>query len=89
MPSLYSGRLVQQRDESWVMLGFLDRDGNGEFIGEIADPIPLDSLGITGDRMGVTSSINGPTTTVASPGHPLGVAPDLGGTARAPAYEGM
>jgi beta-fructofuranosidase len=48
VPSLYSGRLAQQRDGSWVMLGFLDIDGDGRFVGEIADPIPVESLGIAG-----------------------------------------
>ena len=46
VPSLYSGRLVQRHDGSWVMLGFLDGDGNGGFVGEIGDPIPVGRLGI-------------------------------------------
>jgi beta-fructofuranosidase len=41
VPSLYAGRLVQQHDGGWVMLGFLDGDGRGGFIGEISDPIDM------------------------------------------------
>jgi hypothetical protein len=33
------------------MLGFLDIDGSGRFVGEISDPIPLDHLGVTGTWM--------------------------------------
>jgi beta-fructofuranosidase len=44
-PSLYSGRLTQRHDGSWVMLGFLDSDPDGGFVGEITDPIPLGRLG--------------------------------------------
>jgi beta-fructofuranosidase len=47
-PSLYSGRLVQQHDGSWVMLGFIDSDAGGRFVGEISDPIPLANLGVAG-----------------------------------------
>jgi beta-fructofuranosidase len=46
VPALYSGRLVRKSSGSWVMLGFHDSDGDGGFVGEIVDPIPLDSLGI-------------------------------------------
>jgi beta-fructofuranosidase len=42
--SLYSGRLIQGRDGSWVMLGFVDHDGEGGFVGEISDPVPFHSL---------------------------------------------
>ena len=40
VPSLYSGRLVQRHDGSWVMLGFVDSDGNGGFVGEIGRSDP-------------------------------------------------
>ena len=46
VPSLYSGRLVQQHDGSWVMLGFVDSNGIGGFVGEIGDPMPLRRLGV-------------------------------------------
>ena len=46
--SLYSGRLVQRHDGSWVMLGFVDSDEDDAFVGEITDPIPLRSLAIVG-----------------------------------------
>jgi beta-fructofuranosidase len=41
-PSLYSGRLLQRGDGSWVVLGFVDSDGEGGFVGEISDPLPLE-----------------------------------------------
>lgn len=39
--SLYSGRVVRNRLGNWVMLAFRNKDANGEFVGEITDPIPL------------------------------------------------
>ncbi len=39
-PSLYAGRLVRDRSDRWVLLGFRDIE-DGEFMGEIADPIPV------------------------------------------------
>jgi beta-fructofuranosidase len=39
-PSLYAGRLVQDRSGRWMLLGFRDIE-DGVFIGEIADPIPV------------------------------------------------
>jgi len=45
---LYSGRLVRRRDGSWVMLGFVDTDADGRFVGEIGDPIPVGQLGVPG-----------------------------------------
>jgi beta-fructofuranosidase len=39
--SLYSGRLVQHSDGSWAVIGFLNLDGDGRFIGEVTDPIPF------------------------------------------------
>jgi beta-fructofuranosidase len=44
--SIYSGRLVQQHDGSWVMLGFVDSDAAGQFVGEIGDPISIADLGV-------------------------------------------
>jgi beta-fructofuranosidase len=38
---LYSGRLIQQRDGTWVLLGFHHDDADGRFVGWISDPIPL------------------------------------------------
>ena len=48
IPHLYSGRLVHRRDGSWVMLGFVDLEADGGFVGIIGDPIPLARLGIVG-----------------------------------------
>ena len=39
-PSLYAARLVQDRGNGWALLGFRDTE-EGNFIGEIADPIPV------------------------------------------------
>jgi beta-fructofuranosidase len=47
-PHLYAGRLVRRRDGSWVMLGFVDTDAEGRFVGEIGDPIPVGQLGVPG-----------------------------------------
>jgi beta-fructofuranosidase len=41
-PSIYAARLVQHNGE-WFMLGFRDHE-NGEFVGELTDPIPVTSL---------------------------------------------
>jgi beta-fructofuranosidase len=37
---LYAGRLVRRGDD-WFVMGFLDTI-DGEFVGELADPIPFD-----------------------------------------------
>jgi beta-fructofuranosidase len=37
-PSLYAGQLLRDRDGRWLLLGFRDLE-NGEFVGEIVDPI--------------------------------------------------
>lgn len=39
--SLYSGKLVRQRDGRLALMGFVDVV-NGEFVGEISDPLPID-----------------------------------------------
>lgn len=39
--ALYSGRLIRDRSGSWVMLAFRHLDEDGEFVGEITDPIPV------------------------------------------------
>jgi beta-fructofuranosidase len=39
----YAGRLVQRRDGTWAMLGFIDRP-DGEFVGAIGDPLPIVDL---------------------------------------------
>ena len=46
IPHLYSGRLVERREGSWVMLAFVDTLADGRFVGEITDPIPIGQLGI-------------------------------------------
>ena len=38
---LYSGRLVRNRLGNWMMLAFHNKDANGEFVGEVSDPIPV------------------------------------------------
>ncbi|MCL3861563.1 glycoside hydrolase family 68 protein [Actinotalea sp. K2] len=45
-PSIYAARLVEQTPGSWVLLGFRDTE-DGEFIGEIPDPMPVESHGGT------------------------------------------
>jgi beta-fructofuranosidase len=39
---LYSGRLIQDRQGRWVLLGFHNRDERGGFVGELSDPIPVE-----------------------------------------------
>ena len=39
--SLYVGRLIQERGGRWVLLAFRNVVGDGEFGGEIVDPIPV------------------------------------------------
>jgi beta-fructofuranosidase len=39
--SLYSGRLIQDRAGAWQLLGFVNNDGDGSFVGEVCDPIPV------------------------------------------------
>lgn len=48
IPHLYSGRLVQRIDGSWVMLGVVNVDAGGTFVGEIGDPIDIADLGVSG-----------------------------------------
>lgn len=37
----YVGKLVQDPTEHWVLLAFVNKDANGDFVGEIADPVPV------------------------------------------------
>lgn len=50
--SLYSGRIVRDRGGRWVMLAFRHTGAEGEFVGEITDPLPIelqrDGLGLMG-----------------------------------------
>ncbi len=39
--SLYSGKLIQAPDKSWVFMAFRNFDSNGLFIGDIIDPVPV------------------------------------------------
>jgi beta-fructofuranosidase len=48
IPHLYSGRLVHRHDGSWVMLGVVNVDAGGTFVGEIGDPIDIADLGVSG-----------------------------------------
>jgi beta-fructofuranosidase len=43
-PSLYAAHLIQDRSGQWNILGFSDM-ADGEFMGEITDPIPVDLVG--------------------------------------------
>lgn len=38
----YAGRLVLGRDGRWNLMAFVDRGGDGEFIGCIGNPVPLE-----------------------------------------------
>ncbi len=40
-PELYSGRLVRDRSGRWVLLAFVNRDGDGAFVGGLSDPMPV------------------------------------------------
>jgi beta-fructofuranosidase len=46
--SLYSGRLIQDRAGGWQLLGFIHHDGDGAFVGEVCDPIPVTYVPGTG-----------------------------------------
>jgi beta-fructofuranosidase len=39
--SLYSGRIIRDRDGNWVMVAFRNQDSRGRFAGEITDPLPI------------------------------------------------
>jgi len=41
---LYAGRLVQLRDRSWALMGFVGDGVHGNFQGTISDPVPLTQL---------------------------------------------
>jgi beta-fructofuranosidase len=43
-PSLYAGRLVQDGDGDWCVMGFRDIE-RGAFVGEITDPLPVTRRG--------------------------------------------
>ena len=61
-PSLYSGRLVRDRTGQWVLLGFLNVDGSGSFVGEICDPIPVRNdpdLGLVRAQVSVPAGAGG------------------------------
>lgn len=40
--SLYVGRLLRRRDESWVLLAFRNAGDDGAFVGGIVDPLPVE-----------------------------------------------
>ena len=40
-PNIYAGRIVKDRSGQWNLLGFVNKDQDGCFVGEICDPIPL------------------------------------------------
>ncbi|MER6093247.1 glycosyl hydrolase family 32 [Streptomyces bluensis] len=39
-PGLYAPRLVQARDDTWYLMGFVN-EREGVFVGELADPLPV------------------------------------------------
>jgi beta-fructofuranosidase len=39
--SLYSGRLIRDRVGRWVMLAFRNTGPDGNFIGDLTDPMPV------------------------------------------------
>lgn len=41
-PELYSGRLVQDRSDAWVLLAFQNQDERGEFVGGLSDPMAVE-----------------------------------------------
>jgi beta-fructofuranosidase len=41
-PEFYSGRLVRDRSNRWVLLAFLNLDADGAFVGGLGDPIPVE-----------------------------------------------
>jgi beta-fructofuranosidase len=44
----YVGKLVRDPDGRWVFLAFVNKDENGDFVGDLTDPIPV---GWDGDRL--------------------------------------
>jgi beta-fructofuranosidase len=40
--SLYSGRIVRDRDGRWVLLAFHNAGPDGRFVGELSDPMPVE-----------------------------------------------
>ncbi|WP_347404659.1 glycosyl hydrolase family 32 [Solwaraspora sp. WMMD1047] len=40
-PALYAPRLLRDLDGGWSMIGFIDHDAGGTFVGELTDPIPV------------------------------------------------
>jgi beta-fructofuranosidase len=42
--SLYAGKLIQAPDGQWCFMAFRHNDADGEFIGDIIDPMPVDVL---------------------------------------------
>ena len=39
--TLYSGRVIQNRDGDWVLLAFENSTTDGGFVGRLSDPLPL------------------------------------------------
>lgn len=40
--SLYAARVIQGFDQRWSVMGFYDRDQNGNFVGGVSDPIAIE-----------------------------------------------
>lgn len=59
--SLYAGRILQRRDGSWALFGFLNEVPGQGFVGAISDPIPFQDAIAHAQRGGVWSAA-GPLT---------------------------
>jgi len=40
--SIYAARIIQGFDKNWAVMGFYDRDENGDFVGGVSDPIAIE-----------------------------------------------
>ncbi len=56
--SLYAGRAIKDRSGTWFMLAFRNVGVDGNFVGEISDPLPL-SVGADG-KLQVTTAVPAP-----------------------------
>jgi hypothetical protein len=65
---LYAGKLVRRGDD-WFVMGFLDTI-DGEFVGELADPIPFDPT----VELPLAASLPAPSETLSQAAAPVGFA---------------
>jgi beta-fructofuranosidase len=45
--TLYVGKLIQDPNNSWVFLAFINKDEHGEFVGALTDPAAVHWAGET------------------------------------------